>query len=188
MYVDANCEGILKNPPIPGSRTWSTSRCSRLIAVREMRKKATKLIGESIPSIRPLLPRIVDGFDTNVSYEAFCNGSQVIINIAAFISKLNDSHLLPMSSSSSSSSSGTAYYSPPLLHDLVITVTHELAHFLTSSGGHGQEWRDTHMSLLQKIYSAAFAHSTPTSGRNAWACSCSSPIFASCVSCSSNIH
>ena len=186
MYVDASSETILSCPPIQGPGAWSPSRCARLVAVRDMCKKATKLIGDSIPSIRPLLPRVADGFDTNVSYEAFCNGTQVIVNFAAFISKLNDSHLLPSSNpSSSSSSSGTArYYSPPLLHDLVITVTHELAHFLTSSGGHGQEWRDTHMSLLQKIYSAAFAHATP--GRNAWACSCANPIFASCISCSSN--
>ena len=42
-----------------------------------------------------------------------------------------------------------------LLHDLVVTVTHELAHLLVSGGGHGPNWRDAHMGLLQQVYADA---------------------------------
>jgi hypothetical protein len=42
-----------------------------------------------------------------------------------------------------------------LLHKLVTTVTHELAHMLERSGGHGPAWRDMHMTLLQEVYADA---------------------------------
>ncbi len=46
-----------------------------------------------------------------------------------------------------------------LLYDFVVIVTHELAHLLEASGGHGQRWRDTHMALLGEIYSDAIGTS-----------------------------
>ena len=184
IFADAKNAPILSSRSEGGQAEWPSKRCQRLLAIRTMCKKAVALIGKSIPSIESLLLRVKDGFDSNTSYEAFCNGNNIIVNFAAFLPKLKESHLQQSSTQSNSSSSveGT-YYSPRLLHDFVITVTHELAHLLEGSGGHGQAWRDTHMELLQQVYSSALECCTP--GKNAWACSCTTTpiVFAACQSC-----
>lgn len=44
-----------------------------------------------------------------------------------------------------------ARYARSLVHDLVVVVTHELAHFLEPGAGHGPLWRDTHMRMVIEV-------------------------------------
>ena len=39
------------------------------------------------------------------------------------------------------------------LHQLIIIITHELAHVLEITSGHGILWRERHSSLLEEVYS-----------------------------------
>ena len=115
--------------------------------MRKLLANAMEMISKSLVRLQPLLARVHEGFDSNVSYCGFCDGNVIIINIAAYMQK------------TSKATQRT------LLHELVSTVTHELAHLLERSGGHGPAWRDTHMTLLQEVYADAI---------NSQASSCSS--------------
>lgn len=87
--------------------------------------------------------------------QAFCDGTWIVVNFATYMPKLP---IAPPSTFSSSSSSSSSAFNYPrtLLHDLVVTLTHELAHMLEASGGHGPAWRDTHMALLMELYADLF--------------------------------
>ncbi len=107
----------------------------KIALMRNVLEEAKRVVCESIPSTKVLLQRVMAGYDAkNDTYEAFCNGHCIIVNLFAYTPKL-------ISQSSSLSSHRT------LIHDFVITVTHELAHFLEPRAGHGPVWRDTHMKV-----------------------------------------
>ena len=100
------------------------------------------------------------GFDAgNLTYEGFCDGSIIVVNFAAYMGKLPADPPQSFFEEEGGNDGGgvgnggsSFKYPRGLLHEIVVTVTHELAHLLDSGGGHGQSWRDTHMSLLQEIY------------------------------------
>lgn len=120
---------------------WSSLKKQKLAALREICRHAMTIIGKSIPSIQTHLPRVRDGFDsTNLSYLGFCDGSIICINFAAYMNHLTDhavrSKKLPRD----------------LLHEFIMTVTHEFAHLLVTSPGHDSAWRDIHCSLLKEVY------------------------------------
>ncbi len=107
----------------------------KIRAIRNLIVDAIKIVEKSIPTLKSLLQRVSHGYDGfNDTYEAFCDGSIIIVNIFSY---------LPKYESNASERD--------LLHDLVITITHEIAHFLEPRAGHGPKWRDTHMKMLVKV-------------------------------------
>jgi len=130
IFCDADTANAIKNG------TWNASVCSDVIALRQDLKAANDLIRDSIPSLGQLLQRVRSGFDAeNVEYEGFCDGTNVVINLNAFRPKLRTTSNRPRS----------------IVHDFVVIVTHELAHFLEPTAGHGPLWRDTHMKMMIEV-------------------------------------
>ncbi len=156
------------------SSAWSPRTCRRLRALRVLLRRATALVEAAIPSAKVLLPRIKDGFDqSNLTYEGFCDGNIIIVNLSTYMSKLRTD---PPLSFFEGGNEGSFKFPRGLLHEMVVTVTHELAHLLESGGGHGPSWRDTHMSLLQEIYCDLVSYGGQLPGAG-WA------IGGRCVSC-----
>ena len=58
-----------------------------------------------------------------------------------------------------------------LKHELVMTLTHEVAHLLEKGGDHGPEWRGTHEALLQAVYEDVLS-GMPGAFAHAQRCSC----------------
>ena len=107
----------------------------KICAIRNLIVDAIKIVEKSIPTLKSLLQRVCHGYDgSNDTYEAFCDGSIIIMNIFSYVPKYE---------------SDTS--KRDLIHDLVITITHEIAHFLEPRAGHGPKWRDTHMKMLVKV-------------------------------------
>ena len=109
----------------------------------------------SPPSLPLPPPRRYDA--SNTDYDAFCDGTLIVVNLHSYLPKLGKFGQKKKKKggrgSSAASAASTASAVPrTLAHEMVVTVTHELAHLLERGGGHGPEWRDTHMSLLQEIY------------------------------------
>jgi len=130
ILCDADTASAIQNG------TWNMSFGSDVLALRQHLKVANDLIRDSIPSLAQLLQRVKSGFDAdNVEYEGFCNGTHIIINLNAFRPKLRYTSNRPRS----------------LVHDFVVIVTHELAHFLEPTAGHGPLWRDTHMKMVIEV-------------------------------------
>lgn len=106
----------------------------KIASIRIVLKDAISIIRNAIPSIRGYLDDICEGYDAgNDSYEAFFDGERIIINLCAFLSKLE----------------GTRKRSVAL--NLVTVITHELAHALLPEAGHGPDWRDCHMNMIVQI-------------------------------------
>lgn len=102
-----------------------------ILLLRQTLVEAKDIVRKCIPPLSTLLNLVLDGYDSNNNtYEAFCNGNQIIVNLYSFIPKL-----------------GTR----TLVHDFIIVVTHELAHFLEPTAGHGPIWRDTHMKMVTEV-------------------------------------
>lgn len=121
------------------SGAWDTSTRGRICVLRSILNEAVALVRRSIPSLAPLLARVRHGYDAvNDTYDAFCDGRQVVINLYSYMSKLP-------------SGASNAPWPRTLIHDFVVTVTHELAHFLEPSAGHGPVWRDTHMKMVMEV-------------------------------------
>uniref|UniRef100_A0A6U6CTT5 Uncharacterized protein n=1 Tax=Odontella aurita TaxID=265563 RepID=A0A6U6CTT5_9STRA len=113
---------------------------ARICSLRAALEEALDLVLASIPSLGLLLKRVRHGYDSsNDTYEAFCDGTQIVVNLFAYLPKLPRAP-----------SPGTAV-PQKLIHDLAITVTHELAHFLEPREGHGPVWRDTHMRMVTEV-------------------------------------
>ena len=120
-------------------RKWSATAKRRIVTLREVLQDATKIVRQSMPTIDPLLHRIRPGYDySNDTYEAFCDGRQIIVNLHSYMPKMR---------------SGVHGLSLPktLVHDMVVMITHELAHFLEPQAGHGPVWRDTHMNMVAEV-------------------------------------
>lgn len=109
----------------------------RLRTARKGLAAAKTTIGRAVPSLRRALAESVrDGYDGgNDEYDGFCTDRVVVIN------------LYPLTKRPELIASPTK-----LTHELVMTVTHELAHLLEKGGAHGASWRATHASLLQAVY------------------------------------
>lgn len=102
-----------------------------IFTLRKSLDEAKHIVRRSIPSLDTVLKRVIAGFDANnYTYYAFCNGSQIVMNLFSYIPKLS---------------------STTLVHDLIITVTHEIAHFLEPRAGHGPDWRDSHMKMVIEV-------------------------------------
>lgn len=131
MFCDANTVDALNS----GNMNEETKR--KISRIRKMLGEAIKIVKDSIPSLETLVRRVSHGYDSeNGTYEAFCDGRNIIVNLFSYLHKVHPNH------------------SPrDLIHDLVITVTHEIAHFLEPRAGHGPLWRDTHMSMLIQVMS-----------------------------------
>jgi hypothetical protein len=122
---------------------WSSLKRQKLAALRGICQQAVTLIGQSIPAMRPHLSRVRDGFDsTNLTYQGFASHSIICINFAAYMQHITD-HAVR-----------SKKYPRDLLHEFVMTVTHEFAHLLVVSPGHDSTWRDAHCSLLKEVYAS----------------------------------
>lgn len=123
--------------------TWNDAKKARVAALREVLREASAMVCQSIPSLDLLLRRVRHGFDAaNDTYEAFCDGRQIVVNLHAYLPKLGNA---------------AATHRPrTLVHDFILMLTHELAHFLDPRGGHGPSWRDTHMNMVMEV----MAHSS----------------------------
>jgi hypothetical protein len=132
---------------------WPSLKRQKLAALREICHKAMAMIGKSIPEMQPHLRRVRDGFDsTNVTYLGFCSGSIICINFAAYMKHISDDAVRRKK------------YPRDLLHEFVMTLTHEFAHLLAASSGHDAVWRDTHCSLLKGVYVQLVPDSATTNG------------------------
>lgn len=115
------------------SKSFPRATCDKIVMLRSALEDACQIIQHSIPSTKELLTTIRVGYDgQNDGYEAFCDGSRIVVNLFAYLPKVQ----------------GLQSPSRSLVHDLVITVTHELAHMLKPDAGHGPVWRDTHMKMI----------------------------------------
>mmetsp|Transcript_31284 Transcript_31284/g.40237 ORF Transcript_31284/g.40237 Transcript_31284/m.40237 type:complete len:542 (+) Transcript_31284:1735-3360(+) len=174
LLCDTKTANELKNTTTPHA-LWPASRRRRIAALRSLLSDAVNTLGTAIPSAKVLLERVVAGIDCpNTTYEAFCDGEILFINLASYLPKFPASCL---------EASGGNFNTPSILpHDLLSTVAHELAHLMDGTGGHGQQWRDIHMSLLNEVYAKVMTNSslsqpqTPSAYPGAWAllprCSC----------------
>lgn len=119
----------------------------KLRQLRALLADAKALVGKAVPSLQRTLRELVhDGYDgANLGYDGACMPNAIVVNLAPTLRKL------------------PAGGPPPadLLHELVMTVTHECAHMLERDGGHGAAWRDTHANLLQAVYASACAEAAP---------------------------
>merc|ERR1712038_1049184 len=115
------------------NKSFSRTTSDKILLLRNALEEASQLVQRSIPSTKDLLTTIRVGYDgKNDTYEAFCVGSTIVVNLFAYLPKVQ----------------GLESPSRSLIHDLVITITHELAHMLKPDAGHGPVWRDTHMKMV----------------------------------------
>lgn len=115
--------------------SWDTASKAKLKALRESLREAISTVQQCVPTLNGLLRRIRDGYDAaNNDYEAFCDGTRIVVNLHTYMPRM-----------------GRAESTTTLVHDLVVTVTHELAHFLEPAAGHGVLWRNAHMAMITQI-------------------------------------
>lgn len=129
-----HCDTIAESAII--HNTLSEDQKARIVTLRNTLNDAIALVERGIPSVSKLLPRIREGYDTaNDTYEAFCDGTYIIVNLHSYMYKI------------------TVGSAPPktLIHDFVVMITHELAHFLEPRMGHNAVWRDTHMRMMMEV-------------------------------------
>jgi hypothetical protein len=130
MLCDANSASDLQNGNLSAALRLD------VLSLRGHLQTAMDIVRKSIPSLDQMLQRVRPGFDAaNDDYEAFCDGTHIVVNLHTFRAKLRT----------------TANDARTLIHDLVVVVTHELAHFLEPRAGHGPVWRDTHMRMLIEV-------------------------------------
>jgi len=130
MLFDREVAATVQNKSFP--RTIA----DKIVILRKALDEASRMVLRSIPSTRELLDTIRVGYDgKNNSYEAFCDGSRIVVNLFACLPKAQ----------------GLESPSRSLVHDFVITITHELAHMLKPDAGHGPIWRDTHMKMVISV-------------------------------------
>merc|ERR1712146_100860 len=101
------------------------------------------------------------------TYEGFCDGNIIIVNLSTYLSKLRTE---PPLSFFEGGNEGSFKFPRGLLHEMVVTVTHELAHLLESGGGHGPSWRDRICRCCKKfiaILSVAVVNFQEPDGRSA---------------------
>jgi hypothetical protein len=133
----------------------------RLAALRHLLTKALEVLTAAVPSSAALLPRVRGAVDAaNTTYDAFCDGAIIVVNLASFLPKL------PSAPPACSASSPSLPFAPPpplawypsgLLHDLVLTCAHELAHLIEGSGSHGPGWRQAYDAIVLQAYAHADA-------------------------------
>ncbi len=114
------------------NNTFSPNAIKSMKSLKKVVEEAKSIIQKSIPPTKTLLRRVMIGYDAkNDDYEGFCDGQNIILNFYSYLSKLPPSRTL--------------------IHDFIITITHELAHFLEPEAGHGPVWRDTHMKMVMRV-------------------------------------
>ena len=127
------------------SKSWDASTCNRIRNLRRVLDDAIERVGECIPTAKPLLGLIKHGYDSvGDRYFGFCSykRGQIIINLYAYSKKFP----------CDDEGAATLSNDEDLIHRFVVTVTHELAHWLEGPGkGHGPIWRETHVGMLIKI-------------------------------------
>uniref|UniRef100_A0A6S8YFX9 Uncharacterized protein n=1 Tax=Chaetoceros debilis TaxID=122233 RepID=A0A6S8YFX9_9STRA len=118
------------------NHSLSSTKRSKIRIIRNAMDEACNIIRRSIPSSTELLKVVFAGYDgNNDEYEAFCDGSQIVVNLFAYLPKVDENE--PVSHT--------------LVMDLVTTITHEVAHLLEPNAGHGPIWRDAHMKLIIQV-------------------------------------
>mmetsp|Transcript_24710 Transcript_24710/g.37307 ORF Transcript_24710/g.37307 Transcript_24710/m.37307 type:complete len:956 (+) Transcript_24710:69-2936(+) len=138
LRASSNLKKVSLNGSTPlycDSRTAATiqqgewNQTTRVLKLHRQLQTAMALIRQSIPSLTTLLNHSVyAGYDgQNDTYEGFCNGQHIVINLFAFRGKHCN------------------------IYDFVVVVTHELAHYLEPRAGHGPVWRDTQSRMLVQV-------------------------------------
>mmetsp|Transcript_50294 Transcript_50294/g.132827 ORF Transcript_50294/g.132827 Transcript_50294/m.132827 type:complete len:822 (+) Transcript_50294:738-3203(+) len=137
VYCDTGSVGVL------GGQA-SAAELQRLRDVRRVIADAKALIAAALPSLAPTLRDVVfDAYDgSNAGYDGACMPQAIVVNVMPVLRRLPP-HPAPLPAD--------------LVHEFVMTVTHECAHMLERGGGHGVAWRDTHANLLQAVYARACA-------------------------------
>mmetsp|Transcript_33108 Transcript_33108/g.50043 ORF Transcript_33108/g.50043 Transcript_33108/m.50043 type:complete len:1085 (+) Transcript_33108:339-3593(+) len=137
------------------NNAWSSSAKTQLAALRQLLDESIDVVRRCTPSLSPLLSRVRHGYDSNNdTYEAFCDGKRIVVNLYTYMPRL------PTTAPCVAAALATA--PKTLLHDFIVTVTHEIAHFLQPGAGHGPEWRDSHMAMLVEVMAMLELKELPT--------------------------
>ena len=113
-----------------GQLDRSTKR--KICDLRNLLDKAIKTIKEATPSYSPILSCVQHGYDkANLSWKGMYGNGQIVINIACWIKQ-------PIS---------TRDEKTEVMSALILTLFHEMAHFLEPNDGHGNAWRNTFQAL-----------------------------------------
>ena len=132
-----------------------------LRGIREALKGAKRLVARALPSVQRLLAEVVcEGYDAaNTGYLGFCTERQIIINLCPLLQRALGAHLGARPRAGVAAAAGARLPSLPvdLVHEVLLTLLHELAHMLERGGGHGPGWRATQDRLTQAVMAHAFA-------------------------------
>ena len=112
-------------------------RQAQLLAAREALDAAKTLLVKAVPSTKRLVDSCVRaGWDgQNNEYAGFCVGSSIVVNLAPMVKSTSQGRSLPKDA----------------VHELTLTLCHELAHLLECGSGHGPKWRSTQDALVQAV-------------------------------------
>ena len=130
MLADKGSHGLLSGG-MPGPRQ------AQLLAAREALDAAKTLLVKAVPSTKRLVDSCVRaGWDgQNNEYAGFCVGSSIVVNLAPMVKSTAQGRSLPKDA----------------VHELTLTLCHELAHLLECGSGHGPKWRSTQDALVQAV-------------------------------------
>jgi hypothetical protein len=119
----------------------AAAKLTQLKAARMALDKAKELVVRAVPSLGRLVADVVkDGYDgANDGYAGFCFGQLIVVNLFPMVKGLPAGKPLPADA----------------VHELTLTLCHELAHLLERGEGHGMahgaQWRATQDSLVQAV-------------------------------------
>ena len=129
MFCDAASASALR----PGG-TMPPAKQAALRAARGAMATALAAVSRALPSLRSILDETVhagyDGSADGMRYLGFCTQQTIVLNLAPLLGRSRDAETV---------------------HELVLTVCHEVAHLLERGGGHGAEWRATQDRLVQAV-------------------------------------
>ena len=135
MFCDAQSASELAS--------WPDEQVACLGKLRSHLDRAIELVRTTMPDTDAMLASVHLGYDAacekGSGYYGFCqaDGALIIINLYEFHRK------------HSAAGGGTAEQQQRVTFDFLATLTHEMAHALTSEMGHGNGWRHTHVDFLR---------------------------------------
>jgi len=149
IFCDAGSVAALRDGGLP------TAKQAALKEMRAVLRQSKAVVEAALPSLRAVLADVVHaGYDAaNDGYLGFCTENTIIINLYPLLRRA------PQATPRA------------LKHELVMTLTHEVAHLLEKGGDHGPEWRGTHEALLQAVYEDVLS-GMPGAFAHAQRCSC----------------
>ena len=103
--------------------------------------RACNVIVQAMPSLKDYINNLVRyGFERPANYGGFCGDNHIIINLGSYVSRSMENPTT-------------------LSYSMITVITHEVAHWLASTPGHGPNWRDIHDDLMEVCLPFASAQS-----------------------------